>query len=451
MIPEGALHIIRALRLRGHQAVLAGGCVRDLVLGQTPRDWDIATDADPETVMALFPVTIPVGAKFGIVLVRLDDGEYEVARFRRDGPYLDGRHPSQVTFADAAADARRRDFTINGMFYDPEEGRVVDLVGGRDDLAAKLVRAIGRPEERFAEDHLRALRAVRFAARLGFQIEAQTAAAIRAAAPGLARISPERVRDELTAILTEGAAGQGMQMLLELGLLAQVLPEVAAMDGVPQAPEHHPEGDVWTHVRLMLERLPPASPALAWGALLHDVGKPLTLTRADRIRFHNHDQVGAGLVDAIAARLRLPHALAGPVRQMAAQHMRFRHVRQMRESKLRRFLRQPGFAELLELHRLDCVASHGQLDLYEFCREKVAASGEEQLRPPRLVNGHDLIELGGVPGPRFREILEQLEDEQLEGRLAARDQALARARQLLGEGGAAVPGAVSAPECGGHA
>ena len=440
-IPEGALHIVRALREGGYQALLAGGCVRDLLLGRVPADWDIATDADADAVASLFPRTAPVGAKFGIILVRLDDGEYEVARFRRDGPYLDGRHPSVVTFTTAEEDARRRDFTINGMFCDPlaaslEEG-VLDFVGGRADLEARVVRAIGSPTARFTEDHLRLLRAARFAARLGFDIEPATAEAMARQADGLDRISPERICDELTAILTEGQAARGLQLLLDLGLLARVLPEVAAMEGVAQPSEYHPEGDVWTHALLMLKRARPTEsggamePALAWGILLHDVGKPPTYAEADRIRFDNHDAIGAQMVEAIGRRLRMPRALVDRIRDLTAQHMRFRHVRQMRQSKLKRFLRQPCFPELLELHRVDCLASHGKLDLYEFCKREREELGEEALRPPRLVTGKDLIALGGEPGPRFKVILEQLEDEQLEGQLIGRDQALERARDLL--------------------
>ena len=440
-IPAGALHIVRTLREAGFQALLAGGGVRDLLLGREPADWDIATDAEPAAVASLFSRTAPVGAKFGIVLVHCDDGEYEVARFRRDGPYLDGRHPSVVSFTTAEEDARRRDFTVNGMFLDPmaaslDDG-VVDHVGGRADLEARLIRAIGSPDERFAEDHLRLLRAARFAARLGFEIEPYTAAAIARQAPGLDRISPERIRDEFTGILTEGQARRGLQLLLDLGLLERVLPEVAAMRGVRQAPEHHPEGDVWTHTLLMLDEAMAArpdrllDPSLAWGILLHDVGKPPTYEEADRIRFNNHDKVGADMVETIGHRLRLPHALIDRIAALTSQHMRFRHVRDMRHSKLVRFLREPHFDELLELHRVDCLASHGKLELYEFCREQREEVGEERLRPPRLVTGHDLIGLGAEPGPRFRAILDQLEDEQLEGKLEGRDQALERARQLL--------------------
>ena len=434
MIDTGALHILQVLRDHGHVALLAGGCVRDLVMGVRPRDWDIATDADPDTVMRYFPRTAPVGVKFGIVLVLVDDGEYEVARFRRDGPYPDGRHPSEVTWTEAEEDARRRDFTINGMFYDPVSARVIDYVGGREDLERRLVRAIGDPRLRFGEDHLRMVRAVRFAARLGFELDPATHQAILAAASDIQHTSAERVRDELTTILTHTSAARGVQLLMDLGLMAQILPEVVAMDGVPQSPEHHPEGDVWTHVKLMLELVEDPSPTLAWGILLHDIGKPLTRTVTDRIRFHEHDRRGAEMVDVIAQRLRFSKEDAERIRRLTAHHMRLRHVRQMRPSKLKRLLRESDFPELLELHRIDCLASHGKLDLHEFCRQQLEQSEPEELRPPPLISGDDLIDMGFEPGPVFAEILSRLEDDQLEGTISSRQEAVDRVRALFGQG-----------------
>lgn len=432
-----AMTILRRLQGAGHRAVLAGGCVRDLLLRRIPADWDIATDATVDDVTALFERTVPVGERFGIVQVLLDGGVFEVAQFRREGPYSDGRRPDHVEAAEPEQDAQRRDFTINGLFFDPDGDGVVDVVDGRRDLAAGVIRAIGEPAARFAEDHLRTLRAVRFATRLDFAIEPATWEALCAAAPAIERVSAERVRDELTKIWTEGGAARGMQLLHDAGLLAVVLPEVAAMEGVQQPPEHHPEGDVWTHVRLMMEHvdaLDDPDPLLAWGVLLHDVGKPPTFTPAtagDRIRFHGHDAVGAEMVDVIARRLRFSNGERERLRELTAQHMRFRNVRQMRSAKLKRFLRQDCIGQLLELHRIDCLGSHALLDLWEFCRESLDDLQQEpdDLRPAPLLTGHDLLAAGYVAGPRLGQILRWVEDEQLEGRLRDRDEALAAVRR----------------------
>ena len=416
-IDAGALRVVETLRRAGFQALLAGGCVRDLALGRVPKDWDVVTDAGPEEVAALFEHTVPVGAQFGISLVVLDEGDYEVARFRSDGPYRDSRRPASIESADARADAARRDFTINGLFYDPESGELLDYVGGQQDLDAKVIRAIGDPAARFAEDHLRLLRAVRFAARLGFTIEPATWDALCAQVESIASVSAERIRDELTLLLTEGGAGCGLRLLDQSGLLQAVLPEVAAMRGVPQDAEFHPEGDVWTHVQLLFEHLDAPSAELAWSALLHDIGKPSTMVRAERIRFHGHDAVGAKMAAAICGRLRMSNEARRVIGTLVADHLRISHVRQMRPSTLVRLLREPHFPELLELHRADCLASHGKLDLYEFCQEQLAALKKEHLRPPALLTGNDLIALGFTPGPLFREILAAVEDAQLEGRL----------------------------------
>ena len=420
----GALRVVETLRRAGFQALLAGGCVRDLALGRAPKDWDVATDAEPEEVAALFEHTVAVGAQFGISVVVLDEGHYEVARFRRDGPYRNGRRPASIEPANARADAQRRDFTINGLFYDPESGALLDYVGGQRDLRAKVIRAIGDPAARFAEDDLRLLRAVRFAARLGFAIEPATWDALCARAGCLAGVSAERLRDELTLLLTEGGAGRGLCLLDQSGLLPAVLPEVAAMRGVPQEAEFHPEGDVWTHVQLLFEHLDEPSATLAWGALLHDIGKPPTMVKAERIRFHGHDAIGAKMAAAICGRLRMSNEARERISRLVADHMRIGHVRQMRPSTRLRLLREPHFPELLQLHRADCLASHGQLDLYEFCQEQLADLKKEQLRPPRLISGRDLIALGLQPGPRFREILTAVEDAQLEGRIDSREEAL---------------------------
>ena len=398
-IDAGALRVVETLRRAGFQALLAGGCVRDLALGRVPKDWDVATDAGPEEVAVLFANTVAVGAQFGISVVMLDEGDYEVARFRRDGPYRNGRRPASIGPADARADAQRRDFTINGLFYDPASDEILDYVGGQQDLHAKVIRAIGDPAARFAEDHLRLLRAVRFAARLDFTIEPETWDALCVQAARIADVSAERIRDELTLLLTEGCAVYGLRLLDQSGLLQVVLPEVAAMRGVPQDAEFHPEGDVWTHVQLLFEYLDEPSAELAWSALLHDIGKPSTMVRAERIRFHGHDAAGAEMAAAICGRLRMSNESRRVICTLVAEHMRISHVRQMRPSTLMRLLREPHFPELLQLHRADCLASHGKLDLYKFCQEQLAALKKEHLRPPALLSGSDLIALGFAPGP----------------------------------------------------
>ena len=416
-INAGALRVVETLRRADFQALLAGGCVRDLVLGRVPKDWDVATNAGPEEVATLFANTVAVGAQFGISVVMLDEGDYEVARFRRDGPYRNGRRPASIDPADASADAQRRDFTINGLFYDPASDEILDYVDGQQDLDDRVIRAIGDPATRFAEDNLRLLRAVRFAARLGFTIDPETWDALCAQAERIASVSAERIRDELTLLLTEGGAVDGLRLLDQSGLLQAVLPEVAAMRGVPQEAEFHPEGDVWTHVQLLFEHLDEPSAELAWSALLHDIGKPSTMVQAERIRFHGHDAVGAEMAAAVCGRLRMSNEARRVICTLVAEHMRISHVRQMRPSTLMRLLREPHFPELLQLHRADCLASHGKLDLYEFCQEQLAALKKEHLRPPALLTGSDLIALGFAPGPLFKEILAAVEDAQLEGQL----------------------------------
>jgi len=421
---------IGRLRASGHQAYLVGGCVRDLLLGRTPKDFDVATDAPPERIVALFPNSSCVGAQFGVVLVRDSGAQVEIATFRSDRQYTDGRRPSAVRFeTDPRADVLRRDFTINGLMLDPENGRLLDYVEGRADLERRVVRAIGDPEERFREDHLRLLRAIRFAARLGFTIDAATFDAIRRLHGLILRVSAERVRDELARILTEGGARPGFELLDRSGMLHDLLPEVAAMKGVEQPPEFHPEGDVWVHTLLLLEKLDHPTPVLALGALLHDVGKPLTYRVAGRIRFDGHVEEGVRLAGGILARLRFSRDQIEQVEALVANHMRFKDVDRMKESTLKRFLRLPGFAGHLELHRLDCLASHGNLDNYELVRRKLEELPAEQLKPPRLVTGDDLIAAGYTPGPRFSAILSAVEDAQLEGRLTSRDDALSWVRE----------------------
>ena len=439
-----ALRIVRRLRAMGHAAYFAGGCVRDLLLGVAAQDFDVATSATPDLVQAAFPRTEAVGAHFGVVLVidHLAEGRVttEVATFRHDGAYSDGRRPDAVKFSlDPREDVLRRDFTINGLLLDAMaydagdrvEDCVLDFVGGRGDLHARLVRAIGEPSVRFAEDKLRMLRAVRFAARLGFAIERRTMEAIEQQAENIGVVSAERVREELTKILTEGGAARGLELLDAGGLLAQVLPEIKRMQGVEQPPQYHPEGDVWTHTLMLLGQLQAgASVTLAWGMLLHDVGKPATFTppdpakRGDRIRFNGHVDVGVAVARTMLARLRFSNDECEQILALVKHHMQFGDVMQMKQSTLKRFLRLPKFDEHLALHRADCMSSHGKLDLYAFAKRQYEEMGEEEIRPPLLLTGDDLIAAGYKPGPRFRVMLDAAEDAQLEGAIATKEEAL---------------------------
>jgi poly(A) polymerase len=432
MSEAAARAIVERLRGEGHQALFAGGAVRDRLLGREAEDFDVATSATPDAVMRLFPDHTAVGAQFGVVLVREQGAQVEVATFRTDASYKDGRHPTAVAYASTPEeDVARRDFTINALLLDPATGAVLDFVGGRRDLAAGMLRAVGDPERRFREDRLRMLRAVRFAARLGFQIEPATWAAIQRQAAEIRHISAERVRDEILKMLSEGRARRAFELLDQSGLLQAVLPEVAAMKGVEQPPQFHPEGDVWTHTLMMLERLPAGTaPALALGVLLHDVGKPPTFRRApDRIRFDRHAGVGAVMARALGKRLRLSSAAGEQVEALVAEHMKWPELPKMREATRKRFLRRPDIEAQLSLLKLDCESSHGDLSLYQLARQMLAAQPPEQLRPPRLVTGEDLIALGYRPGPRFRPMLEAVEDAQLEGRLRDAD----AARQFVRE------------------
>lgn len=419
-----AERICKALRYAGHRALFAGGCVRDMLLGVPAKDYDVATSARPEEVAALFEKTVPVGAAFGVSIVVLPEGQFEVTTFRTDGPYVDGRHPSYVEFGGEREDALRRDFTINAMFFDPETEQVVDFVNGREDLKARVIRTVGDPHRRFTEDHLRLLRAVRFAGRLGFRIEPRTFDAVREMAHLVTTTSAERIRDELTKILTEGGARRALELMDASGLLEQVLPEVARMKGVEQPPEFHPEGDVFTHTLLLADMLKGASPTLAFGALLHDVGKPATMTVEDRIRFNNHDKVGAEMSEVICKRLRMSNHDTERVVWLVDQHMRLAHAPQMRESKLKRFVREPGFAELLELGRLDCRASHGDTSTIDWIEQYVANLPPEAVRPAPVFTGDDLIAMGFSPGPLFKQILQAVEDVQLEGQILSKEDAL---------------------------
>ena len=434
-LKDFATSIVQTLRQRGFQAYLAGGCVRDLLLEREPKDYDVATSATPEQVMKVFPETYAVGAQFGVVLVpvpgdvasTISTKAVEVATFRSDIGYSDGRHPDEVRFSqDPREDVARRDFTINGMLLDPVSGEILDFVGGQKDLATRIVRAIGEPERRFAEDKLRMLRAVRFAARFEYAIDAGTFAAIQRLAHEIQVVSRERVRDELTRMLTEGHGRRAFLVLDESGLLEHVLPEISKMKGVQQPPEFHPEGDVFVHTLLLLDNLPVPCPAtLAWGALLHDVGKPPTFRLApDRIRFDDHVEVGVKMAEEICRRLRFSNDDTEQILALVENHMRFGHATRMKESTLKKFIRLPAFDQHLALHRADCLASHRDLSTYDFIQDKRAEIPPETMRPAPLVTGHDLIAAGHVPGPKFKEILGAVEDAQLEGRLASREAAL---------------------------
>jgi poly(A) polymerase len=449
---DAALDIAAKLRAAGYEAYFAGGCVRDLLLGREPKDFDVATSAEPNVVLGMFERTFAVGAQFGVVLVVLGSEDErivtEVATFRSDGAYSDGRHPDAVRYTTSAEeDVKRRDFTINGLLLDPFVGGrlpsdllddptalrkgLIDYVGGIADLHTGVIRAIGRPEARFEEDRLRMLRAVRFAARFGFAIEPETMRAIRALAKRIDSVSRERVRDELTRMLTEGHARRAFELLDETGLLAQVLPEIARMKGVEQPPEYHPEGDVWIHTLLLLDQLQPGcSPTLAWGALLHDVGKPPTFRRApDRIRFDGHVEVGVAMGAEICRGFRFSNEETRQIVALIENHMRFAHADKMRSSTLKRFFRIEGFEEHLALHKMDCLAASGNLDHWEFVRERWQAMPVETLRPKPLITGRELIAAGYKPGAGFKEMLRAVEDAQLEGAIGSEEEALRLVRE----------------------
>src|SRR5713101_2989091 len=434
------------LRRNGYQALLVGGCVRDLLLGREPADYDVTTDASPDQVAALFAESVAVGAQFGVILIPRDGVKVEVATFRSDAGYSDGRHPDSVVYSKAPQeDVQRRDFTINGLLMRHDTGEVLDYVDGQADLKAKVIRAIGEPDRRFKEDKLRMMRAVRFAARFGFEIEAETFRAIRRHVAEIHQVSPERLREELTKMLTEGAARQAFELLDETWLLQQVLPEIGAMKGVEQPPQYHPEGDVWIHTRMMLEGLPKdTSPTLAWGALLHDVGKPPTFQSAaetgDRIRFNNHVGVGVRMAESICKRLRFSNEDTEQILALVDNHMKFAAVEEMRTSTLKKFVRLPHFDEHLALHRLDCLSSHSHLESYEFVTRFLAVTPPEQVRPERLLTGDDLRAMGFRPGPLFSQILQALEDGQLEGQIRTREEA---AEYVLSKFGSKGPGVSS--------
>ena len=421
---EKAVSIVKRLRENGYEAYLAGGCVRDDLLGRSPEDYDIATAGKPEAVRKIFSDTVEVGAQFGVVLVVVDGEPFEVATFRYDGPYLDGRRPSHVRFSSMEEDILRRDFTINGMMYDPIEDRVIDLVDGKGDLASRLIRAIGDPGERFQEDRLRMVRAVRLAASLGFTVEENTFQAIRQHASQVTRISWERIGDEVTRVLTEGAARRGFELLDSTLLLKAILPEVEAMKGVEQSPDYHPEGDVFIHTLLTLSHLGDPTETLAYGCLLHDLGKPACARKEGaRITFYGHAETGAEMAVAVLKRLKRSRSVWERVAYLVKNHLRHTQAPKMRQSTLKRFLAEEGIHELLEIARIDALSSGGDLQHYQFCRQKMAELIEEEIRPEPLLNGRDLIAMGFSPGPLFKEILERVEEAQLEGEIRSGDEA----------------------------
>ncbi|HEY1268469.1 MAG TPA: CCA tRNA nucleotidyltransferase [Candidatus Binatia bacterium] len=422
---EKAVAIIERLKQAGFEAYFAGGSVRDMLLGRDPDDYDIATAARPEDIRKIFPRTLEVGAQFGIILVLSDGDAFEVATFRYDGPYLDGRRPSEVRYAGLEEDIRRRDFTVNGLMYDPLEDRLIDLVGGRDDLSRRRIRAIGDAHARFQEDRLRMIRAARFSASLGFEIERDTLDAIRAEAAHITQVSWERIGEEITRILTEGGARRGFEIMDATGLLPHILPEIAAMHGVEQSPDYHPEGDVFVHTMLVLEKLAEPAETVAYGALLHDVAKPVTAGRNEqRITFYGHTEQGAEMAVAILKRLKRSRSVWERVAYIVKSHLRPVQAPKMRVSTLKRFLGEPGIHELLEVVRLDALASNGDLQYYDFCRQRMAELKHEEIHPPPLVTGKDLIALGLEPGPMFHEILDRIKEAQLEGELRDRQAAL---------------------------
>lgn len=422
---DRAIFVVQRLRQEGHEAYLAGGCVRDMLLDKAPQDYDIATSAKPDEIQSIFADTVPVGAEFGVILVLVAGQPFEVASFRYDGPYLDGRRPSHVRYGSLQEDVLRRDFTINGMLYDPIENQVIDLVEGRLDLDRRRIRAIGTAAERFAEDRLRMLRAVRFAASLKFDIDESTFAAIRQMAATITAIAWERIGDEITRILTEGGARRGFELLDESKLLKVLLPEIDALKGIWQSPDYHPEGDVFTHTLLLLSHLDGPSETLAYGCLLHDVAKPVCFRRdGERVTFYGHTEQGAAMAETVLKRLKRGRAVWERVSYLVRNHLRHVQAPEMRLSTLKRYLREEGIGELLELARIDALSSNGDLSYYRFCKERLAELEDEEIRPAPLVRGDDLIAMGLTPGPIFSVILRQVEDQQLGGELHSREEAL---------------------------
>ncbi|WP_462137087.1 CCA tRNA nucleotidyltransferase [Candidatus Mycalebacterium sp.] len=429
--------VVRSLKDAGHSAFMVGGCVRNMLCGLAAGDFDLTTSATPQEVRKIFPRTVAVGESFGVIIVSKGSDSFEVATFRKDFDYKDGRHPETVSYGTSEKDdVERRDFTINGLLLDPENGEIFDYVGGRKDLEAKIVRTIGEPERRFAEDRLRMLRAARFAADLGFEIEPRTFRAIVKNSRFIEEVSAERARDEIVKILTHRNSGRGLGLLRKMGLLAHVLPEADAMAGVEQPPEFHPEGDVFVHTQIVLDKLAEDSPErsgeLAVAALLHDVGKPPTFENSDRIRFNGHDRVGAAMAKKICRRLRFSNKQVERISELVRHHLKFKDIFKMRQSTLKRFLGMPYFEEHLALHLADCLASHGMTDAYEFAKTKLEEMGEEEIKPKPILTGKDLIKMGFEPGPEFSKILAEIEEAQLENRLKTKKQAAEFVKEKYG-------------------
>lgn len=428
---EKARAILRRLRESGFIALFNGGCVRDRLLGIPVKDYDIATDARPEVVQRLFDNTVAVGARFGVIMVIIDGDPFEVATFRADAPYVDGRRPSSVSFGTIEEDAKRRDFTIGGMYYDPFEDRLIDTVGGMRDLRAGIIRAIGNAYDRFAEDHLRVMRAARFAARLNFTIEPETHAAMRATAPMVPKVSAERIGEEIVRLMTEGGAARGMDIMVETGLMKEVLPEILPMIGCEQPVNYHPEGDVYVHTRIAVAMLSPGcSESLAFGILFHDVAKPQTRAEQNgKVTYYGHTDIGAQMATDILTRLRRSRAVQERVAYLVKNHLKLTMAPRMRTSTLKRMLSEDGFDELLEVSRMDALASSSYLGHYHFCRRAMTQMTPAQIRPPRFISGSDLIGMGFKPGPAFKNILKEVEDLQLDGEIADREAAIAYVRR----------------------
>jgi len=423
-LEQNAIKVVRTLRQAGFEAYYAGGCVRDMVMKQKPTDYDIATSALPEQVTKLFPRTIEVGARFGVILVIMNGKAFEVATFRSESSYTDGRRPDSVQFTTHEEDVRRRDFTINGLLYDPIDEKILDFVDGVKDIEAGIVRTIGEADERFDEDKLRMIRAIRFAARFDFRIDPATFEGIKKHASKIPQVSWERIGEELTKIFTGSNSDIALELLKETGLLAHILPEVQNTSGVLQPEQFHPEGDVFEHTKLALKLMDKPDEITAFAVLLHDIGKPLTFQEKDRIRFNNHDLVGAKMADGICRRLKFSNDRRKKIVDCIKNHMRIMHAPQMRQSKLKKLLRRATFSQELKLHRVDCLASHKNLDIYQFLKYQYENMPEEIKKPPPLINGDDLIKLGFTPGPIFKEILSRVEELQLESQLTSKEQAL---------------------------
>jgi len=430
-----AEEIVRRLQRAGFAAFWVGGCVRDFLLGREPQDYDIATNARPEQIEKLFKRTLAVGRKFGVMIVVEGKQHFQVATFRAEAEYRDGRRPEKVVFSSAEADAQRRDFTVNGLFFDPIAKKLHDWVGGEKDLRAKIIRTIGAPEERFAEDHLRLLRAVRFAAQLGFEIEPETFSAVKRLAPKIELISAERIRDELIKLFSPPHAGRGLVLLRDSRLLPGILPELIGTLLCQQSPDYHPEGTVFEHIRLMLEKMPPdASPSLPWAVILHDIAKPATAERdaaTGAIHFYGHEKVGAAMTERILQRLRFPRKQTEEIVACVRNHMQFKDVKQMRKATLRRLLLRKTFPLELELHRLDCLGSHGNLDHYEFLVTQAEELKKKPTIRPLLLKGKDLIKLGMKPGPAMGVLLDEIREKQLADELKTPREAKAWVKKRL--------------------